>query len=229
MVRLLIFILCLWGSLEARPFRSRYSCEIFHLALPEIEHGEVGFVNGMNHKPPRAVRCGAFLSKWANDHRVYVVYNPTGGFWPDLHKCFVELYHFRVTEPVRKLHQKWDLFFNRCKQDEKFLQFCHSQGTIQVRNALLCYPPHLRKRIIVVAIAPAAYISEDLCASVYHYASRRDIVPSIDHRGRARCKETLVTLTPHRRAAFFDHHFLSPTYQDVIHFHLTDYVKSCEY
>src|SRR5262249_10610751 len=86
-------------------------------------------------------------------------------------------------------------------------------------------PEHLRKRIMVVAIAPAAYISDDLCLRCYHYASRRDIVPYFDWKGRKQCENTTVWLTPHRSASFFDHHFLSPTYREVIEYHLKEYIN----
>ena len=36
--------------------------------------------------------------------------------------------------------------------------YCHSQGVIHVRNALIDYPEELRQRILVVAISPGGYI-----------------------------------------------------------------------
>lgn len=47
--------------------------------------------------------------------------------------------------------------------------FCHSQGAVHIRNALIDYSPELRERIIVVAIAPGAYVYKEICASVIHY------------------------------------------------------------
>jgi hypothetical protein len=60
-------------------------------------------------------------------------------------------------------------FFEKSSANVKFLMICHSQGAIHVRNALLDYSPELRKRILVVAIAPAAYIYRETCAKVIHY------------------------------------------------------------
>ena len=67
----------------------------------------------------------------------------------------------------------------------KFLMICHSQGAIHVRNALLDYPPNLRSRIIVVAVAPGAYIYRKSCDTATHYRVRaaRDPVPRIDREG----------------------------------------------
>lgn len=206
--------------------RHPYPAVIYELLVPKLPCGEIAFINGMNHKPDRAVRCAGDISEKACGYNVFVVYNPTDGFIKDIAKCFVELYHFEVTPPVTKLHEKWDMFFANCKGNEKCLQFCHSEGAIQVRNALLTYPPHLRKRIIVVAIAPAAYIPDEICGEVYHYASRRDIVPKIDRMGRKRCAHSTVILTPHSDATFLDHHFSSPTFQEPIHYHLNHYLQS---
>lgn len=227
----LFFLLCSFafhGVVEGRKKTPQYNCEILNLPRPPFPNGEVTFINGMNHKPDRALRCAQTISDLGGNYNVYVVYNPTNGFWPDLAKCFVELFHYKATEPVRKLHEKWDLFFHTAAPGDKLLQFCHSQGTIQVRNALLRYPPELRKRIIVIAIAPAAYIPEMICYQALHYASRRDIVPRFDRRGRKWCKDTTIILTPHPKAAFFDHHFLSPTFRPAIHHHLRHYLeKDC--
>ena len=89
----------------------------------------------------------------------------------------------------------WNSFFEKSSASAKFLMVCHSQGAIHVRNALLDYPPELRERIIVVAIAPGGYIYQQTCAQVIHYrnASKwRDFVPRIDKKGIARSKETIV-------------------------------------
>lgn len=227
---LFFFVLSLCGSsLFAKPPQKKFQCKIYDLPLPRLPNGEVAYVNGMNHKPERAIHCAEILSDLAGGFNIFVVYNPTGGFFKDIAKCFVELFHFRNTEPVHKLHQKWDHFFSTHGPNAKLLQFCHSQGSIQVRNALLRYPPSCRERIVVIAIAPAAYIPDFICCEAFHYASRRDIVPHLDGKGKKLCKEKIVTLTPHPEAAFFDHHFLSPTFHPAIRHHLKVYLeKECQ-
>lgn len=198
---------------------------IYYLGLPNLPKGEIAFINGMNHKPHRAVKCSLMLSELAGKHNVYTIYNPTHGLFGDLRKCYHELYKFKVSLPVSKLHEKWDAFFAANPGHRKYLQFCHSQGAIQVRNALFRYPKELRKRIIVIAIAPAAYIPDEICHHALHYVSRRDIVPYFDKLGRNLCKESTVILTPHKDARFFDHHFLSPTYRPAIAHHLQEYLR----
>lgn len=220
---LLFFWLLVALPLEAKP--RVYQPSIFYVNQADFPRGEVAFVNGMNHKPGRAVKCVSTIADLAGKRKIFGVYNPTCGIFGDLKNCYHELFKFKLTEPSRMLHEKWNAFFERHTHNEKYLQFCHSQGSIQVRNALLHYPHALRKRIIVIVIAPAAYISDAICHHAYHYASRRDIVPFLDKTGRKRCKDSTVTLTPHRKAAFFDHHFLSPTYSEAIHHHLQEYLK----
>jgi len=109
-----------------------------------------------------------------------------------------------------------------------FLMVCHSQGAIHVRNALLDYPPELRERILVVAIAPAAYIYKETCADVFHYRAEwwRDLVPRFDMFGAVRARDTVITLTSHPSAAAFDHEFISPTYQRELRKHITNYINT---
>ena len=122
----------------------------------------------------------------------------------------------------------WNSFFDKSSANAKFLMICHSQGAIHVRNALLDYPPELRERILVVAIAPAAYIYRETCADVFHYRAEwwRDLVPRFDIFGSARAKDTIVTLTSDPNASALDHEFMSPTYQAKLRQHITNYIQS---
>lgn len=127
-----------------------------------------------------------------------------------------------ATEPVRQLHKMWNSFFEQNSVNAKFLMICHSQGAIHVRNALLDYPPELRARILVVAIAPASYIYKETCASVIHYRADwlRDFIPRLDYAGAEREKDSIVTLSSHPDASPFDHEFMSPTYETMLKVHI---------
>jgi len=142
-------------------------------------------------------------------------------------ECLMGL-DYIVTEPVRQLHNMWNSFFEKSSANAKFLMVCHSQGAIHVRNALLDYPPELRERILVVAIAPAAYIYKETCAKVIHYRAEwwKDIVPRFDRAGAKREKDTIVTLTSHPDASGFDHEFMSPTYQEKLQEHIRYYIQT---
>ena len=101
----------------------------------------------------------------------------------------------------------------------KFLMVCHSQGAIHVRNALLDYPPELRKRIIVVAIAPGGYVYQQTCAQVTHYrnaSAQRDPIPRVDRTGAARSHGTIINVVSHPDAGWLDHGFQSLTYENYL-------------
>ncbi len=136
---------------------------------------------------------------------------------------------YTATEPVKQLHTMWNSFFEKSSVNAKFLMVCHSQGAIHVRNALLDYPPALRKRIIVVAIAPAAFIYQATCAQVIHVrneSSLRDFVPRFDSEGAKRSKETIVNVKSHPDADRFDHSFISPTYRSELYLRLNNFIES---
>lgn len=157
--------------------------------------------------------CGR-MSELAGGCTSSFVYNASHGVF-DLIESFLNLLGI-VTRPAQLLHKEWDHFFANCPEDGIIIMVCHSQGAILTRNALSTYDEELRKRIHVVAVAPAAYIDEGLCGSVMHYVSKRDFVPWIDVVGRMRNRHTTVELDPHPDAPFFDHAVSSPTYQDDI-------------
>ncbi len=72
-------------------------------------------------------------------------------------------------------------------------------------------PRNPRKRIDIIAIAPAAFIDEHLCNSRSHYVSR-DFVPYFDFLGYIRNKESVIKIKPHPNAKIHDHNFDSPSF-----------------
>lgn len=141
-------------------------------------------------------------------------YNSTHGGW-DLIEAGLNLLGMD-SKPVKQLHQNWDSFFKNSPDDSIYIQNAHSQGVIQVRNALRSYDPELRKRIHVIAIAPAAYISQKICGSVVHFVSKRDFVPWFDVPGRILNRKNIKSLDPHPEAELLDHGVLSLTFRDEI-------------
>jgi hypothetical protein len=131
------------------------------------------------------------------------------------------------TESVVNLQKKWDAFFAHANPDAIYYHECHSEGAIITRNALMYYPDHLRKRIILSAFSPAAYIDDRYALKVTHYRSTRDIVPLIDFVGAFRCRETTVVLKPHPEAPWFDHSINSPTFQPYRQQEVNLYFKRC--
>jgi RHS repeat-associated protein len=188
---------------------------------------EIGFINGIWKTHEQAQEIVEYISRFADGCNVHAVYNATHGKVPDFRECCLGLL-FIATDPVHLLHKMWNSFFDKSSANAKFLMICHSQGAIHVRNALLDYSPELRKRILVVAIAPAAYIYQETCAKVIHYRAHwwRDLIPLFDWIGAQREKDSIVTLDSHPNAPFFDHGIMSPTYQENLRRHIQNYIKT---
>jgi hypothetical protein len=93
------------------------------------------------------------------------------------------------------------------------MQFCQSNGSTVVRNALLSYDFEKRKRVALIAIAPSSFISPDICRSVRHLCSKNDFIYMFDIIGQITCHKTIRYLDRHPNASFFDHDFQSPTYE----------------
>lgn len=187
----------------------------------------IGFINGIWNDSKGSKESVEYLSRLSGGYNIHAVFNATHGTCVDLKECKNGL-NYIATEPVRQLHKMWNSFFEKSSANAKFLMICHSQGAIHVRNALLDYPPELRERILVVAIAPAAYIYQETCAKVIHYRAEwwRDFVPRIDKAGARREQDSIITLASHRKASAFDHEFISPTYQRELRKHIQNYIKA---
>ena len=120
-----------------------------------------------------------------------------------------------------------------------------NKGTIHVKNALEGVPQEIRDRIIVVAVAPAAVVPDQLCFKSFNFASEKDVVYKLepppppplvagivddvlvprfgdrplDHR------EELIILSAHPDAAGIDHEFQSPTFRKSLEKILAHYEK----
>jgi len=152
------------------------------------------------------------LSEMAGGHSVTLTYNPTNGLMNDSRRYSMSKDYF-ASKTVIQLQQDWDSFFNNTSPSSRILQNCHSEGAVNVRNALISYDHERRKRIYVLAIAPGAYIDDKYCGRVQHYSSNRDFVPGLDIDGRSRNRHNTTVLEPHKDASWWDHDFRSPTYE----------------
>jgi RHS repeat-associated protein len=199
----------------------------YDLKKPEPPNGRIGFINGINTLESESRSHMNYISDLSGGTNVYGVYNRTRGTIYDLAQSVGQLSFNMASKSTFDQMNTWSNFFKQNKKDP-YLHFCHSQGAIITRNALRWMPKEQRNRIIVVAIAPAAYINKNLCKKVYHYRSKNDLVPKIDYIGRYRCRDTTTVLKPHKDAQGMDHSFQSPTYRDIIDGHIRKYLKSLE-
>jgi hypothetical protein len=122
----------------------------------------------------------------------------------------------------------WNEFFTQSSYQAKFLMICHSQGAIHVRNALMDYPEDFRKRIIVIAIAPAAYIDPKTCGDVMHYRAEwwRDPIPRYDIAGAVIARNHITTLSSRSVDPYFNHSFMNQTYEKSLRDNINRYLKN---
>lgn len=164
------------------------------------------------------------------------VYNATNGISMDLAEAFLLNHNGYSPITARLLKESWGEFHEKNLENPnvKLLQICHSQGTIDVKNALKDCPEKIRNRVIVLAIAPAAIVPDELCFNSYNYVSKNDFVYKLephsietnltkeDNRLRISFskppdhRDELIILEPHPEASKFDHSFQSPTYEKAI-------------
>ncbi len=139
----------------------------------------IGGINGMCTKFHEAVDHAQYLSNFIPTKSIEWVYNRTNNPVNDGLEILGANYSRISPNTAKELQNNWTSFHEEMKDspDSKYLQFCHSQGAIHVRNALLASPKEIRDRVIVIAIAPGAIVPKNLCYMSYNYASSKDIVP----------------------------------------------------
>ncbi len=198
--------------------------KMFFCGLHQFSEIGISWVNGIMNNLKDSSAAARALSEMASDHFVTFVYNKGKTIVTDLVRCFFEFSFYMETDAVKNLQTKWDAYFRSVSVYAYLIHFCHSEGAIITRNALMNYPEELRKRIIVIAVAPGAYIEKKYAYQVTHYVSKRDIVPMIDFMGAWRCRDSIVRLDPHIDAPIFDHSFNSPTYRDSLESQVANYM-----
>lgn len=205
----------------------------------------IGGINGINTSLDNAAGHADYLRGLSGGQSIDWIYNNTHGAIGDLAEVFTQNYLGFSPNTARLLTDNWVAFHEENKDNPKakYLQICHSQGAIHVKNALLNAPKEIAERVIVVAIAPAAVITKDLCFDSYNYASKKDIVPfgellaagALDPGliGVSGCVQTalenrkeLILLDPHPDATGIDHDFRSPTFREIIRDHLIDHIEN---
>lgn len=172
----------------------------------------LGFINGINTQEKEAEGHAEYASSLAGESKIRCIWNANHGKANDAREYCSNTMKGKVTGAGLRLIEEWKEFYKNYP-GWKYLMLCHSQGVALVKNALIHSSEEIRKMVIVLAVAPGAYISKHLCLEVVHLVSKRDLVPYLDLKGRFRCADTIRKLDPHPNAPFFDHSFQSPTYE----------------
>lgn len=225
---------------------SKPICELsihFKTSGEKLNHCRIGGINGINTNYETMTSHAKYLNQFIPDQSLDWVYNRTHGALTDLGEVFSLNYEGVSLNTSTLLFENWAQFLleNIGNPNAKYLQFCHSQGAIHTKNALESAPKEIRDRIIVVAIAPANVVPQELCFAAFNYASKKDIV----HYGElfyAALSDTirfnlsnamksalanraqLILLDPHPGATGIDHDWQSPTFAKKIRDHILEYM-----
>ncbi|MCB1149821.1 MAG: DUF687 family protein [Chlamydiia bacterium] len=203
-----------------------YKATLYEMGSIERTDTGIGFMHGISTTLIDCLRHSERIVEYAGGSKVQFIYAETWGFCWDLWRTTRAYTHIPI-EPTRTLVQLWVSYFSEAPEEADYLMICHSGGAIFVRNALDYLPEQWRKRIHILAIAPARYIDPSLCKSVIHYRvdASRDDVPHYDVIGNWCYSDTIVTLESAEDAPQYDHLFDSPTYQNAIRETILRYLK----
>lgn len=227
---------------EAPSPKAELSCHYTTDGL-RLPHCRFGCINGMNTPFERMKSHAQYLTQFIPNQSIDWVYNRTHGSVSDTVEIFGLNYPGISPNTSDLLIENWTKFHkdNKDRPNAKFLQFCYSQGSMHTKNALTEVPKEIRNRIIVIAIAPGKIVPEDLCFKSFNYASKNDIVHygellfagliDISRFGLSNSlilalekHKQLVLLEPHPDAKGIDHDFQSPTFKEVIEYHIKEYI-----
>jgi len=165
-----------------------------------------------------------FSREYADGYQATHITNPSNGLLKDVLRYWLASRFYMMTKTSTLLLNTWRDYLEKNPEGPPILHTCQSEGAVNTRNALMCLTPEQQQRIIVTAVAPAAYINRKTCLKVDHYVSR-DFIPYSDLMGRWRNRQTVHVLTPHPDAGLVDHGFRSPTYSDALRENIQNYLK----
>lgn len=186
----------------------------FSVGSSELSNGSIGHINGIANGKPQAEKGALQLSNMGGGVKVDGIYNKSHSLPIDVFECFLCGFHV-MSEPSRLLMEKWNRLAQTMPSDAKFLEISHSGGAVHLRNALKASSVDIQRRIMTLNIAPSVIISNDICYKSANYISKRDFVTHLDVIGKMKYGDELTILEPHPDAPFWDHDFLSPTFDKV--------------
>lgn len=201
------------------------SC-FFNMGIESIPGWTNIYMNGVNNNfckdTAPAIRK---VSNVTGEKNVEGVHFRSQGLLKDLICCGISLLFGKMPPAAILLKEKLETIHKQRPNDKIFIT-CHSGAAIYVRNGLIHSDRAIRSKVLVMAVAPGAYIHKDLCLDVRHLTSKGDIVPLLDFKGRRECRETTLILEPHPGASFFNHEFDSKTYEKPMQKTFTDFFNT---
>lgn len=196
-------------------------------------------INGINTSLHESIRHAEYLAQFTKGLSITWVHNHSNGALVDLGECISVNFPGASPNTKNLERDQWIAFHeaNLDNPNAKCLHCCHSQGAIHTKNALQSVSKEIRERVIIVGIAPAAIITDDLCYKSFNYASKLDKVylaemmsHSVGDLERAKqsleALDHLILLEPHEGATGLDHDFESPTFVEPLGARLQQYLQS---
>lgn len=129
-----------------------------------LENGVVGYVNGKDVDFNQANEAAANLLNAYGIGEIRGVFNAPQNadartVDQDVALSLVLAENPQVLTPATRLIlEQWNEFFRTHRASEKFLQICHGEGSLHVKNALEQLPPELKSRICILSVNPTYYI-----------------------------------------------------------------------
>jgi len=207
-------------------------------------HIRIGGINGMHTVFDEALAHANYLSSFAHGQSIDWVHNASHGLVLDLSE--IALLNFQGISPntAELLRNNWESFHqaNLDRPNAKYLQFCHSQGALHVRNALMQAPKEIQDRVIVVAVAPAVLLTDEICYDATNIACKGDVIPyselsrqsSMDADEPLQTKRMEELMERYKDLILVDpvpeteyaHDFQNPAFKKKINDIIEDYIKS---
>lgn len=202
------------------------SCS-FHLYRKELPRGQIGFHNGIRTTFASAKENALRLSnEVCQNYNIHCTYSATASTSLDLASAVLGQAKV-VTPPVIHLLEQWQDFMEQ-EENVCLLQLCYSRGAIEVHNALLQAPLEMRKRITVIAIAPASFIPSELAFHIVHLIVLGDSVVEMATKSGSENLGHIITLQQHTNTS--DSHDLhGSSYHEQLRMLVDAYIKTNSY
>jgi hypothetical protein len=191
----------------------------------DLQTGEISYINGTGCSFDQAKHDAQRMTREiCQNFRMHPVYAASLGDRDFLSAAFSQ--KGVLLPQSRLLIQRWVEFFSRAKPEEKFLQICTSRGAIDVFAALRAITPEMQKRMIVLAIAPAAIITKNFCYKAMNFVISDDAVPQLALNRELIGKSPEVRILPNHHDGANSHDLHGASYRDAISPLINSYIQT---
>jgi hypothetical protein len=200
---------------------SRY----FTIKGKELPIGEIGYINGAGTPFTHAVGDAHRIQEnYCHGHAMHCVYGADQGIWDISSVALSQSLH--ILPETRLLIQRWTEFFAKAGPNEKYLQICMSRGAADVAAALAALPDELKKRIIVIAVAPANLIESHSCYKAVNLVVKEDSVPFLAPNSSLIGKAEEVKILPKHSDGQSPHELQGSSYRAAIGPLIDQYIRT---